>query len=82
MYKNIIIWIIIYTYALHPGEVGRHAGEDGGFPDGVATSSGHKAGESMDYKPATDQTVQRTTTIALQQENMRLVLTSYLLSDL
>lgn len=57
--------LVINTDAVHPADVGRHTGEDGGFPVGVAAGGGHKAGHTMDNPPTIDAAVQRATRVTL-----------------
>lgn len=56
------------TYAVHPADVGRHTGEDGGLPVGVAARGGHKAGHTMDNPLATDAAVQGAAGVTLDSE--------------
>lgn len=57
--------LVINTDAVHPADVGRCAGEDGGLPVGVAAGGGHKAGHTMDNPLAIDAAVQRATRVTL-----------------
>lgn len=57
--------LVINTDAVHPADVGRHAGEDGGSPVGVAAGGGHEAGHTMDNPLAVDAAVQRATRVTL-----------------
>lgn len=56
------------TYAVHPADVGRRTGEDGGPPVGVAARGGHKAGHAVDDPLAADAAVQGAAGVTLDSE--------------
>ena len=57
------------TDPIHPTDIGGDAGEDGGLPDGVASSRRHKAGHTMDHPAAPNAAVQRSTRVTLETQN-------------
>lgn len=57
---------MIDTDAVHPANVGRDTGEDGGLLVGVAARGGHKAGHAMNNPLAVDTAVQGATRVTLQ----------------
>lgn len=54
------------THVVHPADVGRCAGEDGGLLVGVAARGGHKAGHTVNNPLAVDAAVQGATRVTLQ----------------
>lgn len=59
-------------YARHPGDVGRDAGEDGGFALDVAAQTGDKAGDAMNLVLPIHRAVQGTARIALPDRGTRM----------
>lgn len=59
------------TDAVHPADVGRDAGEDGGLLVGVAAVGGHKAGHTVDNPFAVDTAVQGATRVTLEKPHHR-----------
>lgn len=57
--------LVINTDAVHPADVGRDTGEDGGLLVGVAARGGHKAGHAMDNPLAIDAAVQGAARVTL-----------------
>lgn len=55
-----------HTHVVHPADVGRRAGEDGGLLVGVAARGGHKAGHTVNNPLAVDAAVQGATRVTLQ----------------
>ena len=53
------------TDAVHPADVGRSAGEDGGLLVGVAAAGRHKAGHTVDNPFAVDAAVQGAARVTL-----------------
>lgn len=60
-----MIDIHINTDRVHPVDVGRDTGEDGGFLGSVAPISRHKAGNTMDVVFSINKAVQRATRVTL-----------------
>ena len=56
------------TDAIHPADVGRDTGEDGGLPVGVAARGGHKAGNTVNNPLAVDTAVQGASGVTLDSE--------------
>lgn len=56
------------TYAIDPGNVGRHPGEHRGLPVDVTARGGTKTGHSTDVVLAIHQAVQRASRITLQSK--------------
>lgn len=59
------------TDAVHPADVGRHTGKDGGLPVSIAARGGHKAGHTMDNPPAIDAAVQGAAGVTLDSKKTR-----------
>lgn len=53
------------TDAVHPADVGRHAGEDGRLPVGVAAGGGDEAGHTVDDPLTVHAAVQGAARVAL-----------------
>lgn len=67
--RVILCWMFFLdTDSIHPADVGRGAGEDGGPLGGVATRGRHKAGHTVDNPLAVDTAVQRATGVTLEGE--------------
>ena len=56
------------TDAVHPADVGRDTGEDGGLLVGVAARGRHKAGHTVDDPLAVDTAVQGATGVTLDSQ--------------
>jgi len=54
-------------YAVNPGDVGRDAGEDGGFARDVAAQTGDEAGDAVDLVLPVHLAVEGTTRITLPE---------------
>lgn len=66
--QTITIYVILElsnTNAVHPADVSRSTGKDGGFLVGVAAKGRHKAGHSVDHPLAVDTAIQGATRITL-----------------
>lgn len=59
---------MLNTDAVHPADIGRDTGEDGGLPVSVAARGGHEAGHTMDDPFAVDTAVQGATGVTLDSE--------------
>lgn len=57
--------LVFNTDAVHPADVSRDTGEDGGLPVGVAARGRHKAGHTVDNPLAADTAVQRAARVTL-----------------
>lgn len=64
--------LVINTDAVHPADVGRDTGEDGGLLVGVAARGGHKAGHAMDNPLAVDAAVQGAAGVTLEIQRKRI----------
>ena len=60
------VWVSDCTDVVHPADVGRGAGEDGGLLVSVAAGGRHKAGHTMDNPLAIDATVQGAARVTLR----------------
>lgn len=60
--------LVFNTDVVHPADVGRDTGEDGGLPVGIAARGRHKAGHTMDNPLAVDTAVQGAAGVTLVSE--------------
>lgn len=59
---------VFNTDAVHPADVVRDTGEDGGLLVGIAARGGHKAGHTVDNPLAVDAAVQGAAGVTLDSE--------------
>lgn len=60
--------LVFNTDVVHPADVGRDTGEDGGLPVGVAARGRHKAGHTVNNPLAVHTAVQGATRVTLDSE--------------
>lgn len=65
IFLRVVLKLFFNTDAVHPADVSRHPGEDGGLLVSVAAAGRHKAGHTVDNPLTIDTAVQGATRIAL-----------------